>query len=143
MATSSVPTAKANLAAQLAARAGLNGVQVTNGPPLPNPSREFIWVGAAEGSQEIATMSGTRAEQYGINVIISVLREGTDIVAADTRCFALAAEVEQQLRSDPTINNAVTYSQFGEFRLGEYVAPDGMNRVSELTVTVACEHWLT
>ena len=143
MATSSVPTAKANLTSQLQARANLAGVQVTNGPPLPSPQREFIWIGTAEGTQEFATFGGQRHESYGLHVVISVLRQGEDVVAADTRCFALSAELEAQLRADPTLSGAVTLAQFGEFRLAEYVGPDGSSRVSELTVTVNCEHWLT
>lgn len=146
--SSSVPAAKANLVTQLTARPGLSGanrVQISNGPPIPM-EREFIWVGTAEGSQEIATFgttAGLRHEEYGLQVVISVLREGTDIVAADTRCFALAAEVETQIRTDPTINGAVTFAEFGDFKLGEFVTADEMGRGSELTVTVNCQTWLT
>src|SRR6266498_2365858 len=141
MATSSVPTVKANLVTQLQAHAGLSGVQVTNGPPLPTPSREFIWVGTAEGKQEISTPA-LRHEEYGVDVVISVERKGTDIVAADARCFALAAELENQLRTDPTVNAAVEHAEMGGFRLGEFVGADGMRRVSELTATVDCGNWI-
>jgi hypothetical protein len=43
MATSTIPAVKANLVAGLTARAALSDVQVSYGPPLPNPSREMIW----------------------------------------------------------------------------------------------------
>ncbi len=142
MATSSVPTVKANLVTQLQARGGLANVQVTNGPPLPNPSREFIWVGTAEGTQAQAAMGGLRREEYGLEVVISVEREGTDIAAADARCFALVAELENQLRTDPTVNAAVEHAEMAGFRLGEFVGADGMRRVSELTATVDCGNWI-
>ena len=144
MPTSTVPALKANLVTQLQARPGLTGVQVTNGPPLPNPEREFIWVGNVNGQQEFGFFGAPqqRQEEFGVDVVISVLREGRDTAAADTRCFALFAELENQLRTDPTVNNAVTEAHVGEFRLGEFVAPDGMNRVSELAVTVDCRSWI-
>lgn len=147
MSASSVPTAKANLVTQLQARPNLSGanrVLITNGPPVP-PEREFIWVGTAEGEQHFGTFgaAGLRREEYGLQVVISVLREGADIVGADTRCFALSAEVEAQLRTDPTINGAVMAAEFGGFKLGEYVTADEMARGSELVVTVNCETWLS
>lgn len=143
MANSSVPALKANLVAQLQGRPGLSGIQVTNGPPLPAPQREFIWVGNAEGEQVIAGFSGPRHEEYGVEVVISVIREGIDTPAADTRCFALFAELEQQLRTDSTVNGAVSFAEVGAFRLSERASADGMNRESELVVTVNCKHnWI-
>ena len=142
MATSTVPTAKANLVTQLQARGGLAGVQVTNGPPFVDPQREFIWVGTAEGSQEQLAMGGPRRETYDLHVIISVEQESEDVVAADTRCFALSAEVEAQLRTDPTINGAVEHAEFGDFKLGEFSSADGINRISELVVSIGCNAFL-
>lgn len=144
MATSSVPSVKANLVTQLQARGGLAGVQVTNGSPLPNVRREFIWVGGAEGTQDYGTygVGGLRQESYRLEVTISVLREGIDAVAADTRCFALSAELESQLRSDPTVNGACMTAKVGDFRLTEAVTQDGMARQSELQIFVDIDTWI-
>lgn len=144
MATSTVPTLKANLVAQLQARGGLTGVQVSYGPPLPDPQREYIWVGDVDGQQEFAAMAAPnqRHETYRVQVIVGVLHEGTDSKAADDRCFTLLGELEQQLRGDVTVNGAVALAALGTFTLTEFVAPDGMNRTAQLVTQVDCQAWI-
>lgn len=144
MATSTIPTLKANLQAQLQARGGLSGVRVTYGPPLPDPGREYIWLGDVNGEQEYATFNAPNKmhEAYTLQVIVSVVKEGTDSKAADDRCFVLFGEVESQLRTDPTVNGAVTEAHVGPFRLTEFVAPDGMNRTAQLIVDINCQAWI-
>src|SRR6266498_2732111 len=143
MATSSVPTLKANLITQLGARGGLAGVQISYGPPLPDPQREFIWVGDVDGTQEWVDVAGTlRHEVYQLTVVVMVSREGQGMQAADERCFALHAELEEQLRTDKTVSGAVTDARIGDFKLTEFVSADGMSRSSELNVKVDCEHWI-
>jgi hypothetical protein len=144
VATSTIPTLKVNLVTQLQARGGLSGVQVSNGPPLPDPQRERIWVGDVAGAQSYAAMAAPnqRHEEYVLQVNISVLREGVDMVAADARCFALMAELENQLRTDPAVSGAITESHIGNFRLTEFVSPDGMNRTAELQVEVNCQAYI-
>jgi hypothetical protein len=144
MATSTVPTLKANLVTQLQARAGLSGIQVTNGPPLPAPSREYIWVGDTEGTQELAAFNAPnqRHEVYNVKVVIHVEKDGTDTAATDARCFVLSAELENQLRADPTVSGAVNVAQLTTFRLTEFVQPDGMARIAELVVDVNCQQWI-
>ncbi len=144
MATSTVPTLKANLATQLAARGGLTGVQISYGPPLPAPQREYIWLGDVEGTQAFSTFAAPnrRREEYRLQVIVGVLREGTNSQATDERCFTLFGELETQLRSDPTVNTAVTVAEPTEARLTEFVSPDGMNRTAQLIVQVNCQAWI-
>lgn len=144
MATSSVPTLKANLVTQLQARPGLSTVQISYGPPLPDPQREYIWVGDVTGDQAFATMAAPnqRHENYRVTVIVGVLREGVDSKAADDRCFVLLGELETQLRGDVTVNNAVTEAHLSTFRLTEFVSPDGMNRTAQLIVEVDCQTWI-
>jgi hypothetical protein len=143
MATSTIPTLKANLVTQLQARAGLTGIQVTNGPPLPSPSREYIWVGDVDGVEEMATAGiNTRHEDYNTKVVIHVEKDGTDTAATDARCFVLSAELENQLRTDPTVSGAVSLAQLTAYRLTEFVQPDGMARIAELVVTVNCQQWI-
>ena len=147
MATSTIPTLKANLVTQLQARGGLAGVQVSYGPPLPNPQREYIWVGDVEGAQSFAAFAAAntlyqRREEYNVQVIIGVLHEGTDTKATDDRCFALLAELEQQVRTDPTVSGAINVAQLTTFRLTEFVSPDGMNRTAQLIVDINCQQWI-
>lgn len=142
MATSTVPTLKQNLVTQLQARGGLAGVQVSYGPPLPAPQREYIWVGDVDGTQTMATLAQGRHDEYVVKVVFGVLKEGTDSKAADDRCFVLLAELEQQLRTDATVGGAVSLAQLGNFKLSEFVAPDGMNRTAELITDVNCQQWI-
>jgi len=144
MAASTVPTVKANLVTQLQARLGLTGVQVTNGPPLPATSREYIWIGDVEGAQEFGAFNtpNQRHETYNVKVVVNVLVEGTDMAAADARCFALSAELENQLRADPTVNSAVNNAQLTTFVLTEFVSPDGSSRTAQLVVDVNCQQWI-
>jgi hypothetical protein len=144
MATSTIPALKANLRTQLAARGGLTGVQISYGAPLPATQREFIWLGDVNGEQEYGTYAAPNArhEQYTLELILSVLKEGVDAKAADDRCFVLFGEVETQVRGDPTISGAVAESHLGLFRLTEWTAPDGMNRSAQLIAELNCQAWI-
>jgi hypothetical protein len=136
MATSTIPTLKANLVTRLQARAGLNGVQVSYGPPLPAPSRELIWCGVAKGQQDWQAMA-VKGEQYDLELVISVRREGENMQAADERCFTIYAEVENEVRADKTVNGAVRQASITGFELGEFVT-DSM-REATLTVQLECQ----
>lgn len=143
MATSSIPTLKANLVTQLSARGGLSGVQVSYGPPAPVQD-EYIWLGDTDGAQEYATYASPnqRHEAYQLQVVICKEMQGTGMQAADERCFALFAEVEAQLRTDPTVNSAVSEAHVGAYKLSEILSPDGMNRIAQLEVQVNCQAWI-
>jgi hypothetical protein len=140
MATSTIPALKGNLVALLKARTGLTGVQVSYGPPLPNPSREFIWCGKATGEQAWMTVAKTKSEEYELEIVILVLREGADMQAADERCFALFAELENALRADTTVSGAVADATVAGFELGEFATDS--SREASLTVQVACKAWI-
>ena len=144
MATSTVPTLKSNLKTQLAARGGLSGVQIAYGPPSVGMEREYIWLGDVEGDQLFAAMAAPnqRQEEYDLEVIVDVIREGTDEQSADERCFAIQAEIENQLRSDLTVNGAVTVAQIGRFKLTENVTADGMTRTARLVTLVHCQAYI-
>jgi hypothetical protein len=144
VATSTIPTAKANLKTQLAARGGLTGVQISYGPPAVGTQREYIWLGDTDGEQTYAAMAAPnqRHEEYEMSVIIQASMEGTSEPAADARCFAIQAELENQIRSDGTLNGAVTDAQIGQFRLTEDVSPDGMTRTARLVTLIRCEAYI-
>jgi hypothetical protein len=139
---SSIPTLKANLRTQLLARGGLAGVQVSYGPPIPNPQREIISLHDVTGEthpQAMAKSIYPRDELYTLDVIVFVLHEGTDQRATTERAFAIANEVYDQLQTDPTVNGAVWFAQIeGPIELRERASEDGMNRSAEYTIPVYC-----
>lgn len=146
MASSSIPAFKAALVARLQARAALADVQVSYGPPLPNRQNESVWIGDAEGEQawsSFGTGGTPRSEEYEVRVVFYVLHRGsTDTQKADERCFVLLAELESELRSDPSVNSTVSAASVGEFRLEEQVSEDGLDRAALLVVTVNVRHFI-
>lgn len=138
MATSTIPALKAALLSLLAARAGLAGVQVVYGAPLPNPGREFISLGGTDGSQETAALGRLRREEeYRLTIYVSVLREGQDQQAATERVFALVAEVEDAVRADPSVGGVVRTALLdGPFTLEE--GATDTHRTALVTVSLLC-----
>jgi hypothetical protein len=121
MATSTIPAMKKALLLQLKARtnlaAGPNGqpVQVSYGYPAPLPEVEYIWLGDAKGDQTPATI-GTRARDERYVLTIVIYTQNSDPADQETpteRAFALMSEIEQQLRTDPTVNGTVLTGQVG------------------------------
>lgn len=95
------------LKTQLQARVGLAGVQITEGFPL-QPDLEYIAIADADPHEQ--TSAGQRStphpreESFVLVVVISVVRIGdADAAEVVDRAYALAAEVENELRNDPTI----------------------------------------
>ena len=118
MATSTIPAFKNALYTRLAARSGLSGVQVSYGWPTGAVSREHIILGGVDGMQEFRTIGAQhRFEEYTVTVYINVLREGVQQQTCDERCLALMAELENELRADPTVNNTVLTAELGSFVL--------------------------
>lgn len=118
MATSTIPAFKNALVTRLAARTGLDGVQVTYGWPVGAVKREHIMVGGADGTQEYRTIGAQhRFEEYVVQVYVNVIREGVQQQTCDERCLALLAEIENELRSDPTVGNTVMTAEVGSFNL--------------------------
>lgn len=111
MASSVVPTVFTTLKTQLQARAGLAGVQITEGFPL-QPDLEYIAIADADPHEQ--TSAGQRAtphpreENFVLIVVISVVRVAdTDAAEVVDRAYALAAELENELRNDPTIGGSL------------------------------------
>lgn len=124
MATSTIPAFKDALVTRLSARTGLDGVQVTYGLPAGAVKREHIIIGGANGSQEYRTIGHLhRMEEYVVQVYVNVIREGVQQQACDERCFALLAEIEDELRTDPTCNNTVLTAEVASLNL-ESLATD-------------------
>lgn len=108
---STAPAFKAALLTALGARAGLAGVTISYGAPLSAP-REFIALADISGEQEFATLGALRKnETYTLEIYCSVLREGNQQQACTERCFELAAEIEDELRTNPTMSGTVRVAQ--------------------------------
>jgi hypothetical protein len=141
MSNSSVPALKRNLASALQARIAFSGIQVTYGAPLPNPGREYVWLGDVEGDEEPAALGRNRhSETYGLTVIIQAVREGVDQQAATERAYSFRDEIDTQLRSDITVGGALGSGWAyvgGPFRLEELASDT--QRGALLTISVACE----
>jgi len=119
----------------LAARAGLSGVTVSYGAPAQGP-REFIALSDISGSQEFATLGHLRKDEtYTLSVYCSVLREGNMQQACTERCFELAAELEDELRTNPTVTGTVRVAQLSTpFSLEEFASDQARQSILTLGV---------
>lgn len=146
--TSAIPTFTANLLTQLKARSALATVQVVDGGDfLPDPQREFISLGDVTWEQDwrllggaVAPSTRTKREQFDLEITIWVQQEATDQAAAVNRAFALMAEIETQIRTDPTVNGACIVAQVRRGRLRK-LANEGQ-RGARLTCFVRCDYSL-
>lgn len=141
MATSSIPALKKNLLAALQGIAGFSQVQITYGAPLPNPSREYVWLGDVEGDEQPAALgAGRHSESYFLTVIIQAIREGVDQEAATERAYAFRDLIDAKLRTDVTVGGALGSGWAfvaGHFKLEELASDQ--QRGALLTIQVACE----
>jgi len=141
MATSTVPALKKNLLASLVALPGFTGVQLSYGAPLPNPAREYVWLGDVEGDDVPAALGRNRhAETYNLTVIIQAVKPGTDQEGATERAYAFRDLIDTQIRSDITVGGALGSGWAyvaGHFKLEELASDT--QRGALLTIEVACE----
>lgn len=141
MTFSTVPAVKAALVERLSARAGLDGVLITWGWP-PAPSAEWIMVGEADGDQEARGINAAampKRETYTLVVVVSVLRSPDDARGATERAFAIADEIDTELRADPTLGGVAGLlyaTPNGTFELIEGVSPE--SREGRVTLSIAC-----
>lgn len=136
MATSTVTALKAALLTSLQARTGLSGVQVTYGWPSGQVRRESIMLGGVSGTQQFRTVGATqKLEEYALTIYVTVIKEGSALQqSADERALALMAEVEDELRSDPTVTNTVLTAQLSRFDLEPMASSE--TREARLTLTI-------
>lgn len=133
---STAPAFKAALLTALQARTGLSGVTVSYGAPLPNAPREFIALGDLEGSQEFAQLGALRKDEtYTLEVYVSVLREGNQQQTCTERCFALAAEIEDELRGNVTMSGTVRVAELSApFTLNEFASDQARQSILTLGI---------
>jgi hypothetical protein len=108
----------AELYTLLSADSGLSGVRVNYGPALPDPGRESVNILGLSGTQTWAALGrGAKEEVYTLEVLIMVIREGQQTQPAVERAYALLAEVESVLRTDPTIGNTCRVAAVEDVKL--------------------------
>ncbi len=132
---STAPAFKAALLTALQARTGLSGVTLSYGAPLQGP-REFIALGDISGSQEFAALGALRKDEtYTLDVYVSVLREGNQQQTCTERCFALAAEIEDELRTNVTMTNTVRVAELlSPFQLEEFASDQARQSILTLGI---------
>ena len=135
---STAPAFKAALYAALAANSDLADVTVSYGAPITGP-REFIALADISGSQEFAALGKlTKEETYTLDVYVSVVREGNQQQECTERCFALAAELEDYLRANPTVGGTVRIAQLSApFNLEEFAGDTARQSILTLGVEAA------
>lgn len=134
---STAPAFKAALLTALQARPGLSGVTVSYGAPLPSAPREFIALGDIAGEQEFAALGALRKnENYTLTVFCSVLREGKQQQTCTERCFALAAEIEDELRTNVTMSGTVRVAEItSPFALDEFASDQARQSILTIGIT--------
>lgn len=143
---SSVQAAKDNLYAMLAADSTLAGlgVQVSYAAPGPNVQQLAVWLGRVTSTEDPSQLGQRkRREDYVIELLVSVARDGDDAQACDHTASAIRDAVETILAT-PTgryLNGAVSmWAEVVGFEWDNGVAPSGGQRVSEYVVKVGCSH---
>ena len=138
MATSTVPSFMAALLTALGARPGLSGTQVAWGVPRGELQKETMIMLDVYGEQTTKAKGlHRREEEFDLLVFISVIRTRGQGQAATERAYALAAELENELRTNPTMTSTVRNARIeGRFQLKQNTPPEGNTTEAALTVTV-------
>jgi hypothetical protein len=112
-ATSLIQTYTETLQTNLRNRTGLREVLITDGPPpisVLDATNAWLMLGDVSGLQDFATISTRRPrdEEFSIDCLISVMTPvGGDLdsqTPISRRAMAIMAEVEDELRGNPTQN---------------------------------------
>lgn len=144
LATASLPLVKGALRDALKLRAGLSGVQVSWGVP-GEPMPELILIGDASGDQGAVSLGQRhREENYNLTVHADVLRNDGDQEKATRRVYGIAAEIENELRSNADLGlvqagsfTLLILQVAGPFALQEIGFEDQGIREALLEITVS------
>lgn len=134
---------KAALLTQLQARTNLAGVQVTYGWPsggLDGTARqELIALGGVRMNQVAKSLGNLRRkESYTLTIVITVVRQGKNQQAATERALTLQAEIEDQLRTDPLVNNCgILWAEYTGSEITDLY--DGTSRECRIVCSVYAE----
>lgn len=107
MAASSAPGVKAALLTLLQADAGLTGVGITYAHPGVVTQEDIFYNRTIATEQPDTIGQRKQREEYDIEVVVTVARDGNDAKAAEDRCWALVARVENVVRANNGANGAL------------------------------------
>jgi hypothetical protein len=143
MASSTIPALKSNLETRLKARPALSGVYVSYGPPFPVPEPELIalWDVRDWTQRPAALGKRGRDEEYELAILIRVVQSTVaEHKPVTERAFALLAEIENELRNDPTVGVAemIAAELGGQGAMSLQEDANDEQRVSTLLVNVHC-----
>ena len=132
---STAPAFKAAMLTALQARSGLSGVTISYGVPLQG-TRESITLADISGSQQFAALGALRKDEtYVLDIYVSVLREGNQQQTCTERCFALAAEIEDELRTNVTMTGTVRVAELlSPFQLEEFAGDQARQSILTLGI---------
>lgn len=138
--TSIAHTYMVALADALTARPGLDGVQVATGWLGGDSARESIQFTAVRGTQQWGMLSNRRRnEEFVIEATIWAVEpgKGEDVIrTVRARALALLAEIEDELRVDPTVGNVAQVSQVTFYNLDQGATTAGRGCQIEFEITV-------
>ena len=76
-----------------------------------------------------------KEESYILDVYVSVLREGNQQQTCTERCFALAAEIEDELRTNITMTGTVRVAELlSPFNLEEFASDQARQSILTLGI---------
>ena len=145
MAHSTIPAALDNLIAALRSETQLSGVQIIDGQPITDLPGDFILVGfgddtgaSVSGSQVPASLGNLRrAEQFTINCEISAWQGSTEMKIVRDRAFQILGCVEDVVRANASLNDAVIFSDFGQsIDLNQIQTAQGAVAVIKFTIAI-------
>jgi hypothetical protein len=123
---------------------GAAGVQVSYGPPGAGVQQESVWLGRVAMTEEVSQLGeNMRRENYTIDVVILVTRDGSDAQTVERRASAIRSALELGLR-DATgryLNGAVNlFAEVAGFEMDLAVTEKGGQWIAEQLVKVGCSH---
>ena len=144
MATSStIPTVRAALVAQLAARPGLAAVQVDYAHPGQGLGASAIFLGDSRGTSGIPTIRAARKarqEAYVIDVWVEVNDDGPTGQGASEAAWTVVAEIDGMLADDPSLGLGQPFwAVLAETEQSVYFDDTTRGYVSRIRVGVSCE----
>lgn len=145
MAFTNAPAAKQALLNVITARTALASVQVSYGHPGDRiDPHESVFVDEVVVQQDWETMGGSsrrRKEDFTIEVVVVVGREGQAQQVAEARAWVLVEEVEQAVRADLTLQGTVMFAGLTDATQTNFAGPQGW--VSQVVCKVTCRAQVT
>jgi|SRR5215475_4089218 len=134
---STVPDALAALVAMCSAAPDLEGVQVSDGPPLTtgDDPNQVVAIGhspgedvdAVEMTGQFGDLGSSRdREQYTIHCSLGVLNGDRDTLAARTRAYEIYDAVGFLIADDPTLRKTVMNARLGSHNLRQSDTTGGL-----------------